>query len=167
MGGGQREGGRESQAGCALSAQSLTWGSNSQTLRSWPEQNQVGGLTNWATPVPQKISSLIISFKIQHSELFFSSVKPDFFHNIISHIPITSYFLPTKTWALLHGHCCSSCHSSQNPNMCSANLTTGFICLYIRWNKINKDKDNQHSFLQPQPRLEGFYVTSCIPLLNF
>ena len=40
---GQREGERgrekerESQAGFALSAQSLTWGSISQTMRSWPE----------------------------------------------------------------------------------------------------------------------------------
>ena len=35
-GGAEREGEKESQAGPALSAESL-WGSNSRTRRSWPE----------------------------------------------------------------------------------------------------------------------------------
>ena len=33
--------------------QSSTWGSNSRTMRSWPElKSKVGGLTHWATQVP-------------------------------------------------------------------------------------------------------------------
>ena len=34
---GGEEGDRESEAGAMLSAQRLNWGSNSQTMRSWPE----------------------------------------------------------------------------------------------------------------------------------
>ena len=38
---------RESQAGSALSVQSLTWGWNSQTVRSWLElKSRVRGLTD-------------------------------------------------------------------------------------------------------------------------
>ena len=44
---------RESQAGSALSAQSLMWGLNSQTTRSWPEvKSRVGCLTDWITRCP-------------------------------------------------------------------------------------------------------------------
>ena len=49
----ERERERNSQAGSALSAQSLTHGLNSQTVRSWPEPKaRVRRLTNWATQVP-------------------------------------------------------------------------------------------------------------------
>ena len=51
--GADREEERESQAGSALSAQSPMWGSNSRTMRSWPElKPRVRRLTNWATEVP-------------------------------------------------------------------------------------------------------------------
>ena len=49
---GQREGETDSQAGSTLPAQSPTWGSNSQTVRSWPEpKSRVGRLTDGATQV--------------------------------------------------------------------------------------------------------------------
>ena len=49
----QREGETESQAGSPLSAQSLTQGSNSQTVRSYPKlTSKVGCLTDGATQVP-------------------------------------------------------------------------------------------------------------------
>ena len=52
-GGAEREGDRESQAGSTLSSQSLMWGSNSWTERSWPElKSRVGHLTDRATQVP-------------------------------------------------------------------------------------------------------------------
>ena len=56
--GGKRE--REAQAGSALSPQSPICGSNSRTVRSWPEPKpRVGHLTNWATQVPlEYVSSL-------------------------------------------------------------------------------------------------------------
>ena len=38
-GGSEREGDTEAEAGSELSAQNLTRGSNSQTMRSWPEPN--------------------------------------------------------------------------------------------------------------------------------
>ena len=45
---------RESQAGSALSAQSLMQDSNSPTLRSWPEPKPRGRcLANWVTWMPQ------------------------------------------------------------------------------------------------------------------
>ena len=47
---GQTEGNRESQAGSELSAKSLMWGSNLQTMRSSPElKARVGPLTYSAT----------------------------------------------------------------------------------------------------------------------
>ena len=49
-----RERERESQAGSTLPAQSLTWGSIPQTVRSWPEpKSRVRRLTDWATQVCQ------------------------------------------------------------------------------------------------------------------
>ena len=49
----EREGERESQADSVLSTQSPTWGSNPQTVRSWPAwKPRVEHLTNWATQVP-------------------------------------------------------------------------------------------------------------------
>ena len=53
----RERGERESQVGSALSAQSLMWGSNSQTMRSQPEPKpRVGCLTNWATHVPPEFT---------------------------------------------------------------------------------------------------------------
>ena len=50
-GGAERE--KESQVGSTLSMQSLTWGSISQTMSSWPEPKlRVGYLTDWATQAP-------------------------------------------------------------------------------------------------------------------
>ena len=50
---GQRKGEGGSQAGSMLSAQSLTQGSISWTLRSRPERkSRVGHLTHWATQAP-------------------------------------------------------------------------------------------------------------------
>ena len=50
---GQREKDRESQAGSALSAQNHVWGSNWQTMKSWPElKSRIGCLTDWATQAP-------------------------------------------------------------------------------------------------------------------
>ena len=40
-GGAEREGDRRSEAGSALTAASLMWGSNSQTLRSWLEPKSI------------------------------------------------------------------------------------------------------------------------------
>ena len=41
------------QAGTVLSVQTLRWGSNSQTMRSWPEpKSRVRCLTDWATQAP-------------------------------------------------------------------------------------------------------------------
>ena len=52
---GQREKERESQAGSSWSAKSPMWGSNSRTVKSWPEMKSgVRSLTNWATRVPQE-----------------------------------------------------------------------------------------------------------------
>ena len=54
LGEGQREGETESQADSAPSTQSLMWGSNSQTVRSWPElRSRVGSLTE-AIRAPQR-----------------------------------------------------------------------------------------------------------------
>ena len=51
-GGTEREGDKESQSGSALPMQSPMWGSNSQSLRSWPEpKSRVRWLTDWATKV--------------------------------------------------------------------------------------------------------------------
>ena len=48
-----RERRREYQAGSALSARSLMWGSNSQTVRSWPEmKSRVQSLMDWGTRHP-------------------------------------------------------------------------------------------------------------------
>ena len=44
-GGAERQGDTESKAGSKLSAQSPTWGSNSQTARSWPEPKSDAQLT--------------------------------------------------------------------------------------------------------------------------
>ena len=53
---GQRERETESQAGCVLSAQSLTQGLNPETMRSWPEPKpRTGCLTNWATWAPPEL----------------------------------------------------------------------------------------------------------------
>ena len=50
----EREGDGESQAGSELSEQSPMQGSNSRTMRSWPEPKlKVGCLTDWATQAPQ------------------------------------------------------------------------------------------------------------------
>ena len=50
----QRQGERENPKQ-ALLAWSPTWGSNSQTVRSWPElKSRVGHSTNWATRRPYK-----------------------------------------------------------------------------------------------------------------
>ena len=53
--GAERQGDTESEQapGSELSAQNLTWGSNSRTVKSWPEP--VGSLTNWAIQVPFKL----------------------------------------------------------------------------------------------------------------
>ena len=52
-GGAERQGERESQAGSVLSAHSLTRGSKSRTMRSWPElEPRAGCLTDWATQAP-------------------------------------------------------------------------------------------------------------------
>ena len=54
----ERERERESQAGSMLLAQSLTWVSNSQTMRSWPEpRSGVRCLTDWATQLPYPVIS--------------------------------------------------------------------------------------------------------------
>ena len=57
---------RESQAGSAVSAQSLMRGLNSQTVRSWPKlKSRVGCLTNWDTQAPLYVLiflSLLFSF---------------------------------------------------------------------------------------------------------
>ena len=48
----QRERGRMPSRLCAVSAEP-DWGSNSRTIRSWPEpKSEVGHLTNWATQAP-------------------------------------------------------------------------------------------------------------------
>ena len=53
VGEGQREGGRESQAGYMLPAQSTMWVSNAWTVRSWPEpRSRAGHLTDRATQAP-------------------------------------------------------------------------------------------------------------------
>ena len=45
--------GRESQAGSVLLAQSLMQGSNSQTIRLWPDlKSRIGCFTDWAIHVP-------------------------------------------------------------------------------------------------------------------
>ena len=50
---GQKERERKFQAGSVCSAQSLMWGSKSQTTRRWLEpKSRVGCLTDWATQVP-------------------------------------------------------------------------------------------------------------------
>ena len=55
---GQKDRERESQEGSTLSAQSPKQGSNSQTMRQWPQpKSRVRHLTNWATHVPLFISS--------------------------------------------------------------------------------------------------------------
>ena len=66
VGKGQREVETESQAGSALSAQSLTWGSNSWTMRSWPDlRSRVGHLTDWATQaLPTSSLSILQSMYI-------------------------------------------------------------------------------------------------------
>ena len=52
---GQKKRERESQAVSTLSAWSPTWGSNPQTMRSWPElKPRVGRLTYWSPQVPPK-----------------------------------------------------------------------------------------------------------------
>ena len=49
----ERDGETESQAHSTLPAQSLMWGSNSQTLTSWPEPKaRTRCLTDWVTQVP-------------------------------------------------------------------------------------------------------------------
>ena len=46
MGGAEREGESESQAGSTLSTQSLMWGLNTQTLRSLPEPETKSQMLN-------------------------------------------------------------------------------------------------------------------------
>ena len=59
-GGAEREEDRGSPAGSVLSVQSLMWGLNSWTMRSWPEpKSRVGRSTNWATQAPQSMIILI------------------------------------------------------------------------------------------------------------
>ena len=49
----QKEKATESQAGSALSAESLMWGLNSWTVRSWPvPRSRFGHSTTWATQEP-------------------------------------------------------------------------------------------------------------------
>ena len=67
----ERGRGRESQAGSVLSAQSPTWGSNSWTVRSWPEpKSRVGHLTDWATQAPLFSKFMHIVACIRTSFLF-------------------------------------------------------------------------------------------------
>ena len=60
----EKRGERESQAGSKLSVRSLTWGSNPQSVRSWPGLKwRVRHLTNWATRHPdQTVFNLWICF---------------------------------------------------------------------------------------------------------
>ena len=57
---------RESQAGSALSAQSPKRGSNSRTVRSWPEpKSRVRRSTDWSTQAPQSQEYLWKAFSPQ------------------------------------------------------------------------------------------------------
>ena len=60
-GGAERKGDRGSKAGSVLTAESPTQSSNSQTMRSWPELNEVGRLTHWATQAPRCPRTLLLS----------------------------------------------------------------------------------------------------------
>ena len=57
---GQREGQTEAQAASVLSAQSLIWGSNSRTVRSWSEwRSRVRCSTDWVIQTPLGMLSLV------------------------------------------------------------------------------------------------------------
>ena len=68
----EREGERESQAGSALSIQSLIWGLIPGTVRSWPKpKSRVSHLTDWATQVPRK-QSFPFSTPFTHMKTMYS-----------------------------------------------------------------------------------------------
>ena len=70
--GAEKEGEREFQAGSVLSAQSLTQGWNSQTMRSWPElKSRVECLTNWATQVPQTLYFSLLKYPFGSPYIFY------------------------------------------------------------------------------------------------
>ena len=69
----ERGGERKSQGGLALSTQSRTWNSISQTMRSYPDpKSRVEGLTNWATQVP--LGSFFVLFFFN---LYFTSEEKE------------------------------------------------------------------------------------------
>ena len=74
----EREGERESQAGSMLSAQSSMWGSNPQTIRSWPKlKPRVGCLTDWPRHPRDDILklSLILILDISIHNIFVNQMK--------------------------------------------------------------------------------------------
>ena len=81
--GGRAEIGKtESQAGSAQTVQSPMWGSNSQTVRSWPEQkSRVRRLTDWAT---QALLNSAVAFYSDFTYIIlFDSQSKNMWHNNI------------------------------------------------------------------------------------
>ena len=101
MGEGQREGGRESQAGSVLSAWSPTWGSNSRTMRSWAElKPRAGCLTDWLSA-----PGYIISLKTGQNPLL-CRLAGLFFWLCSFHLGCRILFHPIADFVLGFFFCC-------------------------------------------------------------
>ena len=99
--GAEREGEREYEAVSVLSVQSRTRGSNSQTVRSWPElKSRVRSPTNWATQAPQEWRLFLLILQVWvYGGIYFQSTLPVLVNVLVS---LVSFKIPWARYPPLH-----------------------------------------------------------------